>query len=188
MTDPTSPDDPCRYLTALLRDDIVSNANATSPNPDVADIPCKQAIRDNERARENPLYTGPQGVSSIRFLSSLILTEDRAGRASGRRCHMAAGVRTGQPVATGDVVDRATREMACLPLLPVAVVRIRDEISQREVPGSTVVMGGARCPSTATASDPRGNREPATASARRSGARGRRASRVRRRPAHGPPS
>lgn len=70
--DPTSPDDPCRYLTALLRDDIVSNANATSPNPDVADIPCKQAIRDNERARENPLYTGPQGVSSIRFLSSLI--------------------------------------------------------------------------------------------------------------------
>ncbi len=70
--DPRSPDDPCRYLTPELRDDIVSTANATAPNPDVADIPCKQAIRDSERERENPLYTGPQGVASIRFLSSLI--------------------------------------------------------------------------------------------------------------------
>lgn len=70
--DPSSPNDPCGYLTPELRDDIVSTANATAPNPDIADIACKQAIRDNERERENPLYTGPQGVASIRFLSSLI--------------------------------------------------------------------------------------------------------------------
>ena len=69
--DPRSPDDPCRYLTAELRDDVVSDANARALNPD-AHVPCKQAIRDSERERENPLYTGPRGVASIRFLSSLI--------------------------------------------------------------------------------------------------------------------
>jgi hypothetical protein len=69
---PSSPDDPCRYLTPELRDDIVSFANATAPDPDVADIPCRQGIRDSEGEREKPLYTGPQGVASIRFLSSLI--------------------------------------------------------------------------------------------------------------------
>jgi hypothetical protein len=70
--DPSNPNDPCGYLTPELRDDIVSTANATAPNPDVADIPCTQAIRDSERKRERPLYTGPQGVARIRFLSSLI--------------------------------------------------------------------------------------------------------------------
>jgi hypothetical protein len=70
--DPSSPNDPCGYLTPELRDDIVSTANATAPNPDIANIPCTQAIRDSERKRESPLYTGPQGVASIRFLSSLI--------------------------------------------------------------------------------------------------------------------
>jgi hypothetical protein len=70
--DPNSPDDPCRYLTPELRDDVVSTANAIAPDPDVADIPCKQGIRDSERKREKPLYTGPQGVAKIRFLSSLI--------------------------------------------------------------------------------------------------------------------
>lgn len=70
--DPSSLNDPCGYLTPELRDDIVSTANATAPNPDIADIPCAQAIRNSERKREKPLYTGPQGVASIRFLSSLI--------------------------------------------------------------------------------------------------------------------
>ena len=68
--DPRSPDDPCRYLTPELRDDIVSDAGATAQDPVVADIPCKRAIRDHERERQNPLYT--QGVARIRFLSSLI--------------------------------------------------------------------------------------------------------------------
>ena len=70
--DPRSPDDPCRYLTPELRDDIVSGAEARALNDDVTDIPCKRAIRDNERDRQKPLYTGPQGVASIQFLSSLI--------------------------------------------------------------------------------------------------------------------
>ena len=70
--DPRSPDDPCRYLTPELRDDIVSGAEARALNENAADIPCKQAIRDSERERQSPLYTGQQGVASIRFLSSLI--------------------------------------------------------------------------------------------------------------------
>jgi hypothetical protein len=69
--DPRSPDDPCRYLTAELRDDVVSSAEAWALDEN-ADIPCKRAIRDSERERERPLYTGPQGVASIAFLSSLI--------------------------------------------------------------------------------------------------------------------
>lgn len=70
--DPRSPDDPCRYLTRELRDDIVSGAEARALNDDVTEIPCKRAIRDSERDRQSPLYTGQQGVASIRFLSSLI--------------------------------------------------------------------------------------------------------------------
>ena len=70
--DPRSPDDPCRYLTPELRDDIVSGAEARAFNESAADIPCKRAIRDSERERQSPLYTGQQGVASIRFLSSLI--------------------------------------------------------------------------------------------------------------------
>ena len=68
---PRSPDDPCRYLTAELRDDVVSSAEAWALDEN-ADIPCKRAIRDRERERASVLYTGQRGVASIRFLDSLV--------------------------------------------------------------------------------------------------------------------
>ena len=69
--DPRSPDDPCRYLTAELRDDVVSGAEARALTEN-ADIPCKRAIRDSEHGRHTSLYAAQLGVASIRFLSSLI--------------------------------------------------------------------------------------------------------------------
>lgn len=71
--DPSSPDDPCRYVTPELKEDIRSFAAATaSAEPRTAGRDCAAVIRDNERERDEPLYEGPQGVARIDFSDSLV--------------------------------------------------------------------------------------------------------------------
>jgi hypothetical protein len=67
--DPSSRDDPCRYLTPELRRRILSAADAGDPG--VAGAGCAAVVRGNERLREQPLYDGPQGVARIDFTDSL---------------------------------------------------------------------------------------------------------------------
>jgi hypothetical protein len=61
--DPNSPADPCRYMTPEAADDVMVFAD-----PRVGARGCKAAARESERRQSQPLYTGPAGVTNIRFL------------------------------------------------------------------------------------------------------------------------
>jgi hypothetical protein len=61
--DPTSPADPCRYMTPEAADDVMVFAD-----PRVGARGCKAAARESERRQSQPLYAGPAGVTNIRFL------------------------------------------------------------------------------------------------------------------------